>query len=270
MRLLASLFGQMARLEEDATEIHAEATLAELAMSHGDLANLLRAALKAQHPGPDIYCWVRDVFDAEVVYELSNKDDVSRLYRRTYSVDDAGAVTLGEPVGVVAVTSYVAATESGDPVAESAELTGDLVPLVEKAVGKDGTASIKIIQAGQGSSGYYPADVLKRDGPKVFTAGTQIYLDHPSVSEESNRPERSVRDLAGSLTGPAAWKEDGAAGPGLYAPVRFLDSVAPTSKPSPPSPACRSGRPARPGRGRWTARRCAASRASTSRTASTW
>jgi hypothetical protein len=227
MRLLASLFGQMARLEEDATEIHAEATLAELAMSHGDLANLLRAALKAQHPGPDIYCWVRDVFDAEVVYELSNKDDVSRLYRRTYSVDDAGAVTLGEPVGVVAVTSYVAATESGDPVAESAELTGDLVPLVEKAVGKDGTASIKIIQAGQGSSGYYPADVLKRDGPKVFTAGTQIYLDHPSVSEESNRPERSVRDLAGSLTGPAAWKEDGAAGPGLYAPVRFLDSVAP-------------------------------------------
>jgi hypothetical protein len=228
MRLLASLFGQVAQLEEDATECHVgDARLAELAMSHGDLASLLRSALKAQHPGDGVYCWVRDVYDAEVVYELSNKDDVTKLYRRTYAVDDAGAVTLGEPVGVVAVTSYVAATEAGDPVAESAELTGDLVPLVEKAVGTDGTASIKIIQAGQGSSGYYPADVLQRDGPKVFAAGTHVYLDHPSVSEERDRPERSVRDLAGSLTGPAEWKEDGTAGPGLYAPVKFIDSVAP-------------------------------------------
>lgn len=110
---------------------------------------------------------------------------------------------------------------------ESETITGDLIPLVEKAVKKDGTASIKIIQAGQGSSGYYPAEVLKRDGPKAFTAGTHVYLDHPSVTEESERPERSVKDLAGALTGPAVWNETGAAGPGLYAPVKFIDSVAP-------------------------------------------
>lgn len=106
------------------------------------------------------------------------------------------------------------------------ELTGDLVPLVEKAVKTDGSAKIKIIQAGQGSSGFYPEDVLKRDAG-VFAAGTHIYLDHPSASDETNRPERSVRDLAGSLTGPAVWEEHGAAGPGLYAPVKFIDSVAP-------------------------------------------
>jgi hypothetical protein len=111
-------------------------------------------------------------------------------------------------------------------VTEAAEITGELVPLVEKAVAKDGTAKIKIIQAGQGSSGFYPEDVLKRDAG-VFKAGTHIYLDHPSVSEESDRPERSVKDLAGSLTGPAAWEEAGSAGPGLYAPVKFVDSVAP-------------------------------------------
>jgi hypothetical protein len=228
MRLLASLFGQVARLEEDATEHHAtDARLAELAMSHGDLANLLRTALKAQHPGPDIYCWVRDVFDAEVVYELSNKDDVSRLYRRSYAVDDAGAVTLGEPVSVVAVTSYVAATESGDPVAESADLVGDLVPLTEKAVAKDGGLKIKLIQAGQGSSGYYPAETLKRDGPKVFTSGLHMHLDHPSVSEEADRPERSVTTLAGTLTSDARWEEQGPAGPGLYADAKVRSDLAP-------------------------------------------
>jgi hypothetical protein len=225
MKLLAALFGQFAQIEEQATEVHADATLSELAMSHGDLASLLRTAVRAQHPGPDLYCWVRDVFDTEVIYELSNSADQSRLYRRTYTVDDAGSVTLGEPVAVVATTTYVPVTESSESAPEV--ITGDLIPLVEKAVKKDGTANIKIIQAGQGSSGYYPAEVLKRDGPKAFTAGTHVYLDHPSVTEESERPERSVKDLAGSLTGPAVWNENGAAGPGLYAPVKFIDSVAP-------------------------------------------
>jgi hypothetical protein len=245
MRLLAALFGALPqgdrlRLAEAATEIHAGAAFLEaLAMSHGDLARLLRDALRAKHPGPDVYCWTRDVYDDAVVYELSNKDDQTVLYQRSYAIAD-GAVTFGDPIRVVAVTQYMPAeqaeitvpatqvTQLSQPAEESTtELTGDLVPLVEKAVKKDGTASVKIIQAGQGSSGYYPADVLQRDGPRVFAAGTHIYLDHPSVSEESNRPERSVRDLAGSLTGAAEWKEDGAAGPGLYAPVKFIDSVAP-------------------------------------------
>lgn len=35
-----------------------------------------------------------------------------------------------------------------------------------------------IIREGWGSSGYYPGDVLHRDGPQVFKAGTRIFLDH--------------------------------------------------------------------------------------------
>ncbi len=301
MRLLASLFGQ---LEEQATEVHADATLSELDMSHGDLANLLRAALKAQHPGDGVYCWVRDVYDDSVVYELTNRDDVSKLYQRSYSIDDNGAVTLGEPVAVVSVTQYVpveeaereglversftqeqrdamaksgeAMSDGGFPIAtkgdlknavqaygraankpavkrhiikrakalgatdllpedwrpatESAdaeEITGDLIPLTEKAIAKDGAIRIKVIQAGQGSSGYYPVDVLKRDGPKVFTAGTHMHLDHPSISEESDRPERSVTTLAGTLTSDARWEEHGAAGPGLYADAKVRSDLAP-------------------------------------------
>lgn len=240
MKLLATLFrnpsaDERLRLEESATEVHASAAFLEaLTMSHGDLAKILRDALKAEYPGERTYVWTRDVYDAAVVYELC-ADDQTELYQRSYTITD-GAVTLGDAIKVISVTQYVPAdtatiavpatpiTQVSQPAAESSEteLTGDLVPLVEKAVKKDGTATIRIIAPGQGSSGFYPAEVLKRDGPKAFGEGTHIYLDHPSVSDESNRPERSVRDLAGSLTGPAEWKEDG-----LYAPVKFIDSVAP-------------------------------------------
>lgn len=113
--------------------------------------------------------------------------------------------------------------EAGQP----DELSGDLVPLVERAVRTDGTITVKIIAPGQGSSGYYPAEVLKRDGPKVFRAGTHMYLDHPTVSEETERPERSVRDLAGVLVSDARWEENGPAGPGLYAEASLRSDLAP-------------------------------------------
>lgn len=299
---LGELFGRLIGLSEDVTTVHADALLSELAMSHRDLANLLRTALKAQHPGERTYVWPRDVYEDHVVYELTDNDQET-LFQRSYAVVD-GTVTLGDPVKVVAVTSYVPVAEAerdgiversftqdqrdklaksgaamsdgsfpietkGDLrnaiqafgragnktavkrhilkraralgatdmlpedwreaaiVSERVDVTGDLVPLVEQAVRQDGTATIKLIQAGQGSSGYYPEDVLKRDGPKVFTAGLHLYLDHPSISEERDRPERSVKDLAGSLTGPAVWQDTGAAGAGLYAPVKFIDAVGP-------------------------------------------
>jgi hypothetical protein len=107
------------------------------------------------------------------------------------------------------------------------ELTGGLVPLTEKAVKADGTVALKIIAPGQGSSGYYPADVLKRDGPKVFTKGLHMHLDHPSVSEEADRPERSIATLAGTLTSDARWEANGAAGPGLYADAKVRSDLAP-------------------------------------------
>ncbi|MGE4535418.1 hypothetical protein, partial [Halomonas sp.] len=79
------------------------------------------------------------------------------------------------------------------------EIIGDLVPLVEKAVRRDGTVPIKIIQPGWGSSGHYSKAVLQRDGPKVFTKGLHMYIDHPTPTEEAERPERSVNGLGGVL-----------------------------------------------------------------------
>ncbi|GII87070.1 hypothetical protein Ssi03_50600 [Sphaerisporangium siamense] len=62
-----------------------------------------------------------------------------------------------------------------------------------------------LIREGWGSSGYYSEALLRRDGAKTWPAGTQMYLDHPSVSESAERPERSVRDLASVTLTDAQW-----------------------------------------------------------------
>lgn len=65
---------------------------------------------------------------------------------------------------------------------------------------------VTIITPGQGSSGWYPSETLEASArDKVFPKGLPIFLDHPSASEQRDRPERSVRDLAGRLTTDARW-----------------------------------------------------------------
>lgn len=164
------------------------------------------------YDGPS--CWIRDLYADTVVY---SEDD--RLYRCDYSIAADDTVTLGTPTEVeVAYVTVVGTTNESEHI----ELTGDLIPLVEKSVRRDGTVPIVIATEGWGSSGYYSADVLKRDGPKVFTRGLQSYFDHPSLEEEAQRPERSVRDLLGVLESDARWQDEGQAGPGLYADLKVF------------------------------------------------
>ena len=73
-----------------------------------------------------------------------------------------------------------------------------------------------------GSSGWYGREMLERDGPTVWPAGTQVYMDHPGATEQHDRPERSVRDLAGKITSTPVYEADG-----LYADVEFYPHVAP-------------------------------------------
>lgn len=83
----------------------------------------------------------------------------------------------------------------------------------------------KIIAADTwGSSAYYPAEVLERDGSRVFTAGLHMYQNHMTESEKWERPEGSVENLVGTLATDAAFEENGAEGPGLYADVEFYPS----------------------------------------------
>lgn len=79
----------------------------------------------------------------------------------------------------------------------------------------------RIIEAGQGSTAYYPEKVLE-DYASVFQPGTHVYMDHPSVTEEADRPERSIRDLVGKFVSEAEY-DDGA----LYTDIEFFSWAAP-------------------------------------------
>lgn len=81
---------------------------------------------------------------------------------------------------------------------------------------------VKVIEAGWGSSGYYGADMLSNYGPKVFTKGTKIFMNHPSVSESNDRPERDVEKLAGKFVSDAYFTENG-----LVAEIEFYSHYAP-------------------------------------------
>lgn len=84
----------------------------------------------------------------------------------------------------------------------------------------DGKYRIRIIVPGQGSSGIYTAENLAESAP-LFKAGTEMFIDHPTESEEWERPERSIRDYAGVFLEDATVGEDGA----LYTVCKVFSGV---------------------------------------------
>lgn len=82
----------------------------------------------------------------------------------------------------------------------------------------EGLINVTLITPGVGSSGYYSQDVLEAAGvDAVFPVGTLMFLDHPTETEQYERPGRSVRDVAGVFTTTAAWN-----GTGLAAEARLF------------------------------------------------
>lgn len=65
---------------------------------------------------------------------------------------------------------------------------------------KPGVFRVRLIDSGQGSSGFYPKEVLEAAAKdKVFKAGTHMHLDHPTLTEMMEMPVRSVKDWVGVL-----------------------------------------------------------------------
>lgn len=97
-------------------------------------------------------------------------------------------------------------------------------------VTKSGGMLIQIITPGQGSSGYYSKKVVESAAAHV-KPGTPMYFDHPTESDQFERPERSLRDLAAVFTSPGRWDaERGAvvAEAQVFAPYReVLAEMAP-------------------------------------------
>lgn len=119
------------------------------------------------------------------------------------------------------------------PLAEVSNL-GTLIEVSEGALRNDGSALVKLIQPGWGSSGYYSEEMLRRDGAKAFDEGTQMFWNHATDAEEESRPEGDLHNLAAVLTEDARWLAEGPKGPGLYANAKTLppfrdtlDEIAP-------------------------------------------
>jgi hypothetical protein len=157
------------------------------------------------------------------------------LYQCEYTISD-GTVSLGDEIEVQVSYVPVGTTQSESKETKDVTVKGDLIQLVEKAVSPDGTARIKLINPGWGSSGYYSKEMLKRDGPKAFKKGTHMYMNHPTEEEDRVRPERDVRDLAGVISSDVIWEDASSknTGEGLYADVKvfptyreFIDEAAP-------------------------------------------
>lgn len=193
----------------------------------------LRDAAKAKLDplGNTFYVWTREIFPDVAIFEVEGRDDgTSQLLAMSYVKDQLGAILFGDPYVVeMAYIPKQATTQESDrketPEGDVVSLreAESVVPLIEKAIQADGTTMIKIADPGWGSSGYYSKDVLKEYGPQVFREGLHMYWNHPTQTEERERPERDLRDLAATLTEAAHWEDNGPKGPGLYAKTKVFD-----------------------------------------------
>jgi hypothetical protein len=189
--------------------------------SNNDVMTLLNTAVKKQFKAEYSYPYIYDVFDDNLVFGANYS--ASSCYRVDYSVNENGAVTLGQPVAVVRKVTYIEPnTVTSESDVSEAELISDSVALIETVetdLTEANTRMLKLIAPGWGSSGYYSADVLKRDAG-VFKAGTHNYIDHLTEQEKKHKPEGFVDRLASVLKEDAKWYDDyNGHGAGLYAPA---------------------------------------------------
>lgn len=196
-------------------------------LSQGNIQQRVSAGLKAAYEGSGHYCYVVDVFgddrSGDVVYYLDGE-----FLRAPYKMANAEGqakctVAVDQATEVAPRTVYDRVAEAeAEESAHDLDLAGEFVDLREGAVGQDGTAYLKLIAPGWGSSGYYAEEMLKRDGPKVFKSGTKNFWNHQTEAEELARPEGDLRDLASVLTEDAHYEADGPAGSGLYAKAKVF------------------------------------------------
>jgi hypothetical protein len=148
------------------------------------------------------------------------------------AVDDHNLVDPAELDAILARTYGRRPTDRWADLTESATaVAGRTVSLLERAAPSGlrertgpGRFRICIIQAGQGSSGVYPEETLRRDGPQIMKRGVHLYADHPSSFEDQDRARvgRPIRDLVGTLATDAVYRDGG-----LYAEASVFSQWRP-------------------------------------------
>lgn len=211
-------------------------------LSHSDVKSKLSGAIKAAHKGTgqsgSYVDHTGDGSSGDAIYKVTNDnkwDDEGELHSAPYTADKASAsVDTTKAKKVAPSVSYRPITEPKESGLHAGAEVGDL-KLVESAGVVDTIKlsevartdyEVKLIAPGKGSTAFYPAEVLKRDGPKVFKAGTHMYWNHATDAEEAARPEGNLDNLAAVLTKDAYWVESGKQGPGLYSRAKVFSDYA--------------------------------------------
>lgn len=140
----------------------------------GEIREVLERQLTAEAGDDNTYCWVRDLTDTWVVYEVSGGDETG-LYQAEYSIDDDGTATVGDSTPVEARTSYEKVTEATDRVA------GRVVESLN-ADPDHRVFAVEIINFGESRNGrLYPEAVMREAAP--LYEGAKAY-DHHRTNEE--------------------------------------------------------------------------------------
>ena len=88
------------------------------------------------------------------------------------------------------------------------EIVNEAVGLAAVSTGSPGKYKIRLIDAGIGSSGVYPAATLQQAAAdRIFPKGTRVHLDHPFKQSEMSGP-RSVKDWCAVLDEDAAYNSE--------------------------------------------------------------
>lgn len=99
-----------------------------------------------------------------------------------------------------------AAGESGETMTNQIQETVSLSERAAESIAKSGRMIVRAIDVGVGSTGYYSPEVLEEAARnRLIRKGTPMHLDHPSATEWSDRPERSVQTIAAVFTGDATY-----------------------------------------------------------------
>ena len=126
-------------------------------------------------------------------------------------------------------TFPVTISESADAATDAAAHPIETVtPLAESAVRRDGTIAIKVAEEGWGSTGYYGRELLESATPAAFPAGTHMYWNHDTGSEELERPEGDLSRLAAVTIDAPRWDDNGVEGAGMYANAKVFEGYAAT------------------------------------------
>lgn len=165
---------------------------------------------KYREGNTDDYSWVCDVFPEYTIVRFGDYTG-PRYFKVDYAVADDVVTFAEQSTWQKVKLDYVPDTDGPDAntVAESFRV------VIETPRGKRPEAVIVVEGESANKRLYTPAAL--QSGIAVFS-GRAVFADHPTTVEETQRPERSVRDVVGKL-GEAYVGKDKNGTPALRAPI---------------------------------------------------